>query len=1032
MRTPRKTKDADAATPPAAAARGRRAHAGPPADEPGERTPAAHGARPRTQEASSTAGHGARPRTAEGAPATDHTARPRPMETSPTAGHAARNESSDGPHAPAARPARPAFQGLRPRSVRAKIVSLLMVPVVSLLALWGLATVTTAQDVARLRQLQRVDAEIREPVTAALTALQDERRAAVRQVAAPGSTRAAELKDQIRRTDEAVDRLRLDGTHTVGDTGDLPGEVAGRVSAFVGKVEGLARLRTAAAEGRADWDQVYEAYTDTVSAAFAVGGALTGIQDAEQGSDARVLLEFGRAGEMLSREDALLTSAHLTGRLTADRLRDFSGAVETQRTLTTSATADLPAAARAAWARLAAGGDQARLTRAEDRVGAASPGRPAAQAVTSAEWDDSLAAVRGGLAAIETDARGAAADHADPLADGALTAGGAAVVLGLAAVAASLVISVRIGRGLVVELVSLRNTALGIARRKLPAAMRRLRAGEEIDVQAEAPPGPVSQDEIGQVGEALTTVHRAALSAAVERAELASGISGVFVNLARRSQVLVHRQLNLLDSMERRADDPNELGDLFRLDHLTTRMRRHAESLIILSGAAPGRAWRMPVPLTNVVRAAVSEIEDYARVEVRRLPETAVVGGAVADLTHLLAELIENAAQFSPPHTKVRVSGEPVGNGYALEIEDRGLGMGSETLAEANARIARSEALDLFDSDRLGLFVVSRLSSRHDIKVHLRTSPYGGTTAVVLLPTDLLQGALPPGRGTSEGGSGTPHAGTPRAGDPRTHAAGVDGPGNGFRAEEAPHADNQRAAREREEAQRAEARRFGRPQVARPAPPAPTSPALPGIPAPPAPPGHRAAPQPPAGTRPASLPRQADVSRPPGPPQPPQAARPQPAARPTAVPALAARPEPGVGPGAAPGAAPTAAPGSADVTELRRCGPSVPTPPREQPPAGPTDQAGSEGELPRRIRQASLVPQLREAPAPTPVFVPAPPGTDAPTPEQARDRMAAYRDGWQRGGGAAPGTRRPLGTGIGTDPGHGTAPHDPRSEGDDA
>lgn len=244
------------------------------------------------------------------------------------------------------------------------------------------------------------------------------------------------------------------------------------------------------------------------------------------------------------------------------------------------------------------------------------------------------------------------------------------------------------------------------------------------------------------MGEALDTVHRAALSAAVERAELASGISGVFVNLARRSQVLVHRQLTLLDGMERRADDPNELGDLFRLDHLTTRMRRHAESLIILSGAAPGRAWRMAVPLTNVVRAAVSEIEDYSRVEVRALPDAGVKGAAVADLTHLLAELVENAAQFSPPHTKVRISGEPVGNGYALEIEDRGLGMGKELLGEANRRIEQSEALDLFDSDRLGLFVVSRLSARHQIKVQLRTSPYGGTTAVVLLPTALLQSGL--------------------------------------------------------------------------------------------------------------------------------------------------------------------------------------------------------------------------------------------------------------------------------------------------
>ncbi|MFC8954290.1 nitrate- and nitrite sensing domain-containing protein [Streptomyces sp. NPDC057101] len=1039
MRTPRKTKGAEATAPPTGATRGRRAHAGPPADEPGDPTP----------------------------------------EAFPPAGRTAAAEAPPAPPG-APRGTHPPRHGLRPRTVRAKIVSLLMVPVVSLLALWGFATVTTAQDVARLRQLQRVDAEVREPVTAALTALQAERRAAVRQVAAPGATRAAELKDRIRRTDEAVDRLRLDDTHTVGDTGDLPGDVGARVDVFVGKVEGLARLRTAATDGRADWDQVYEEYTTAVSAAFAVGGALTGIQDTQQGSDARVLLEFGRAGEMLSREDALLTSAHLGGRFTEDRLRAFSGAVETRRTLTASATADLSAAARAAWARLSASGDHTGLIRAEDRIRTAAPGRDAAQAVTSAEWDGTLAAVRSALTAIETDARTAAADRADPFAGGALSAGGAAVLLGLAAVAASLVISVRIGRGLVVELVSLRNTALGIARGKLPAAMRRLRAGEEIDVQAEAPPGPAPQDEIGQVGEALTTVHRAALSAAVERAELASGISGVFVNLARRSQVLVHRQLNLLDSMERRADDPNELGDLFRLDHLTTRMRRHAESLIILSGAAPGRAWRMPVPLTNVVRAAVSEIEDYARVEVRRLPETAVVGGAVADLTHLLAELIENAAQFSPPHTKVRVSGEPVGNGYALEIEDRGLGMGKETLAEANARIAQSEALDLFDSDRLGLFVVSRLSSRHDIRVQLRTSPYGGTTAVVLLPTDLLQGALPPGRGTrtTGRGPGPAHAGPPHARDPRTpsdggppdvddrgsatdhrshreHASATDhespdahgnaGRSGGERLDvDRPgadrRADESRAAREREEEHRAEARRFGHPRMTRPpgqaGPPPPTVPPGAGatgrasVPEP-----RRTDPRRAAGPRPVDPPRETGGSPPPVPPQAPPPARPRPQQlpRPTVVPALAPPPETG--------------PPPAGVTELRRRGPAVPPPTRERPAPPPGEDGDPGAELPRRVRQASLVPQLREAPAPAPPFVPPAPDTDPRTPEQVRDRMTAYRDGWQRGGGAAPGSRRPLGTGVDGDPagspahrprtdygtGHGTTPlDDPRTEGDHA
>ncbi|MFF2302741.1 nitrate- and nitrite sensing domain-containing protein [Streptomyces sp. NPDC058128] len=1042
MRTPRRTNDAKASAPPSAAARGRRAHAGPPADEPGESTAEAF---PGTGHPAS-AGHPDAGRTPTAGRTATGGRTPTGGRTATTGGHAAAHGPS-APRSAASHGLGAPRGGLRPRTVRAKIVSLLMVPVVSLLALWGFATVTTAQDVARLRQLQRVDAEIREPVTAALAALQAERRAAVRQIAAPGATRAAELKDRIRRTDAAVDRLRLDDTHTVGDTGDLPGDVGRRVSAFVGKVAGLARLRTAATDGRADGNQVYEEYTAAVSAAFAVGGALTGIQDTRQGSDARVLLEFGRAGEMLSREDALLTVAHLTGRFSEEGLRAFSGAVETRRTLTASATADLPAAERAAWDRLAAGGDHARLTRAEDSVRAESPGRTAAQAVPSADWNDTLAAVRTGLATIETDARAAAADRSDPFAGGVLTAGGAAVTFGLAAVAASLVISVRIGRGLVVELVSLRNTALGIARGKLPDAMRRLRAGEEIDVQAETPPGPVSQDEIGQVGEALTTVHRAALSAAVERAELASGISGVFVNLARRSQVLVHRQLNLLDSMERRADDPNELGDLFRLDHLTTRMRRHAESLIILSGAAPGRAWRMPVPLTNVVRAAVSEIEDYARVEVRRLPETAVVGGAVADLTHLLAELIENAAQFSPPHTKVRVSGEPVGNGYALEIEDRGLGMGKDTLAEANARIDQSEALDLFDSDRLGLFVVSRLSSRHDIKVQLRTSPYGGTTAVVLLPTDLLQGALPPGRaaGATGHGTDTPHDGTPQVRDPRAAAPGRGEPGpdhrqsgderttgDRSRADGAgshrlgsdPRTDEARAAREREEAQRAEARRFSRPQVSRPqAQAGPPAPVL-GGPAGPVPAPRRTAPQPPAGARPGNLPRETSGSRPPVPPQAPAPARPQSLPRPTAVPALAAPAEPG--------------PPPAGVTELRRRGPSVPPPTRQQQPgtpAGAARRAGhgddAEGELPRRVRQASLVPQLREAPAAAPVFVPTEQGTDPRTPEVVRDRMAAYRDGWQRGGGAAPGSRRPLGTGTGHEPGHGTTPlDDPRPEGD--
>ncbi|MFF0724058.1 nitrate- and nitrite sensing domain-containing protein [Streptomyces sp. NPDC004134] len=712
-----------AAPPVPAPVRGRRAHAGPPADEPEPPGPSAW------ERAYLPAGPGA---AGAGEPAGSGGVHPGGAQKTPAYGHRGRRRR------------------FGPRTVRARVICLLTVPVVSLIALWGHATVGTAQDVSRLRQLEQVETEVRRPLAAAVAALQDERRAAASYLAGPGGDRRGAYGAAGVRTDRAVDRLRLDGSHTVAEGADLPRDVTGRLDGFVTGTESLGRLRTQVEARTTDWSRAYEEYTAAVGRAFGVSGALTGIQDAEAASEARVLQEFGRAGEMLAREDALLAAGQLRGSLSAAHHRAFADAASARAALEEGSAADLGGGEAELWRRARESEAYRTLGELEDAVATADSGTAAVAAAPARDWEGPYEDVAGAVRAVGRE-HAAAADRTDPFTDGVLTPSGAAAILGLAAVAAALLISVRIGRGLIVELVGLRNSALELARRKLPHAMHRLRAGQEIDIAGEAPRGDPGDDEIAQVGEALTTVHRAALRAAVERAELASGISGVFVNLARRSQVLVHRQLALLDSMERRAEDPEELDDLFRLDHLTTRMRRHAESLIILSGAAPGRAWRMPVPLQSVVRAAVSEVEDYARVEVRALSDVAVVGAAVADLTHLLAELVENAAQFSPPHTKVRVYGEQVGNGYAIEVEDRGLGMGKEALAAANRRIRQSEALDLFDSDRLGLFVVSRLAARHGIQVSLRESAYGGTTVVVLLPTALLEaaveGALDPGTG---------------------------------------------------------------------------------------------------------------------------------------------------------------------------------------------------------------------------------------------------------------------------------------------
>ena len=184
--------------------------------------------------------------------------------------------------------------------------------------------------------------------------------------------------------------------------------------------------------------------------------------------------------------------------------------------------------------------------------------------------------------------------------------------------------------------------------------VERLGRGEEVDVATEAPPLEFGDDEIGQVGQAFNAVQDTAVRTAVEEAELRRGIREIFLNLARRTQALVHRQLTLLDEMERREHDAEELEDLFRVDHLATRMRRNAENLIVLAGATPGRGWRRNVPMIDVVRGAVAEVEDYTRVDVQPMGAVPLAGRAVGDVIHLLAELIENGLSFSPPHTRSR------------------------------------------------------------------------------------------------------------------------------------------------------------------------------------------------------------------------------------------------------------------------------------------------------------------------------------------------------------------------------------------
>lgn len=318
---------------------------------------------------------------------------------------------------------------------------------------------------------------------------------------------------------------------------------------------------------------------------------------------------------------------------------------------------------------------------------------------------------------------------------------------GVAAVAIlAFLLSIWLANRLIGRLRRLRAETLALAEHGLPEIMGRLNEGEAIDPETEAARLDFGDDEIGSVANAFNRAHTAAVAAAVTEARTREGVRAVFLNIAHRSQVVAHRQLEILDDAERREEDPVLLETLFKLDHLATRERRNAENLVILGGGKPGRQWRRPVPLMELVRSAIGETVDYTRVRIGRMPQVHVVGGAVADLIHLLAELVDNATSFSPPQARVDVTGGQVGKGVVVEITDQGMGMPAEYLDRANEMLREPPVFgvaSLSADSRMGLFVVSRLGVRHGISVRLAESDYGGIRAVVLVPAAIIVADTP-------------------------------------------------------------------------------------------------------------------------------------------------------------------------------------------------------------------------------------------------------------------------------------------------
>ena len=490
--------------------------------------------------------------------------------------------------------------------------------------------------------------------------------------------------------------------------------------------------------------QKYTGLIDNLLALIDVTGQ--GTSDATLAQGIRVLSLVSRMKEEASEQRGLLTAGLLSGQLTSNELSSLNSAVSEQQSNLQSFDSSASVAQKALWNNSVASSFVFQAN--EEETQAISTAQQNASGSlrtdTTTNVDDWYGAMTNEIdtqmGSVEHALNGQITSRAAQLHKDALTY---AIVVGLAVLIVlglALFLTVVVGRSMVRPLRRLRAGALEVAGVRLPDMVRRMSESDGAGVSFDVAPIDVdSSDEIGEVARAFDQVHREALRLAANEAALRGNVNAMFVNLSRRSQSLVERQIRLIDDLEQGEQDPERLSNLFQMDHLATRMRRNSENLLVLAGHEVSRRWNQPVALVDVLRAAVSEIEQYERVSMNVQPGIAARGQAVNDVVHLVAELVENATSFSSAETPVTVSGHLLNSGgVLLDISDQGVGMGAEEMAHANWRLDNPPVVDVAVSRRMGLFVVARLAARHGIRVRLRPAPTGGLTALVWLPDETV------------------------------------------------------------------------------------------------------------------------------------------------------------------------------------------------------------------------------------------------------------------------------------------------------
>jgi len=680
----------------------------------------------------------------------------------------AKSERRDG--AGAQSPARGSWNTLRNWRVRSRLLLLVIIPVLASVVLGGIRIASSVQSAFAYQRVVRL-ANLNGKIIGLVQALQSERQDTITFITlGDNGGRAAALSPSSPQARSA--RLEL----TVLSHGDyarssvlaaqvksLLKEIGASYSeltqqnarAATAALDGLGPLRTTATGTRLPALVVIQEYADKINILLALDSQVAlGTGDSTLASGVRVAGLVSAMKEEVSEEQALITGAQSSSLIglnptgfTPDVKAAITAAIAQQQVneaqFATIATAGQRQLFDSQLSAPTAGGAQAQVQQIVSLTPSASPG---AEDPVIANAESSLYDVASGMRSVEVRMVNSVIARSTTLRNRALIDAliwASAILLVLIL---SMVATMAVGRSMIRPLTRLRHGALEVAGVRLPETVRRMSEAEGGDVRLDVKPIDVdSTDEIGEVARAFDHVHREAVRLAANEAALRGNVNAMFVNLSRRSQSLVERQIRLIDDLEQGEQDPERLSSLFQMDHLATRMRRNSENLLVLAGHDVSRRWTQAIALVDVLRAAVSEIEQYERVTLNVQPGISVRGHAVNDVVHLLSELVENATSFSAAETPVTVSGHLLNSGgVLLDITDQGVGMDAEEMAHANWRLDNPPVVDVAVSRRMGLFVVARLAARHGIRVRLRPASIGGLTALVWLPDEVVSYEIAP------------------------------------------------------------------------------------------------------------------------------------------------------------------------------------------------------------------------------------------------------------------------------------------------